>query len=99
MTESSSNRASTPVSRILKANRKAVYDAFLNPNSVASWPCPKQYERLSPCLRRARGWHILNVAHLPGPEAFVGRKNFRRHGHSPRGGCKESLQKLAALAE
>ena len=39
MTESSSNRASTRVSSILKANRKAVYDAVLDPNSVA-WLAP-----------------------------------------------------------
>jgi uncharacterized protein YndB with AHSA1/START domain len=40
MTESSRNRVSTRVSRILKANRKAVYDAFLDANSVTSWLAP-----------------------------------------------------------
>jgi Activator of Hsp90 ATPase homolog 1-like protein len=40
MTESSSKKASTRVSRILKADRKAVYQAFLDPDSVASWLAP-----------------------------------------------------------
>jgi uncharacterized protein YndB with AHSA1/START domain len=40
MTESSSKKASTRVSRILKAQRKAVYHAFLDPDSVATWLAP-----------------------------------------------------------
>lgn len=40
MTESSVKRASTRVSRIVKAERKAVYHAFLDPDSVASWLSP-----------------------------------------------------------
>jgi uncharacterized protein YndB with AHSA1/START domain len=40
MTEASGKRASTRVSRIVRANRKAVYHAFLDPDSVASWLSP-----------------------------------------------------------
>jgi uncharacterized protein YndB with AHSA1/START domain len=40
MTESSSKKASTRVSRVLKADRKAVYRAFLDPDSLASWLAP-----------------------------------------------------------
>jgi uncharacterized protein YndB with AHSA1/START domain len=40
MTESSSKKASTRVSRVLKADRKAVYHAFLDPDSLASWLAP-----------------------------------------------------------
>jgi uncharacterized protein YndB with AHSA1/START domain len=40
MTESSSKKASTRVSRILKAQRKAVYHAFLDRDSGASWLPP-----------------------------------------------------------
>ena len=40
MTGSSPKRASTRVSRIIKAERKAVYHAFLDPDSVASWLSP-----------------------------------------------------------
>src|SRR6266567_981367 len=40
MNESSAKRASTRVSRIIKAERKAVYHAFLDPDSVASWLAP-----------------------------------------------------------
>jgi uncharacterized protein YndB with AHSA1/START domain len=40
MTESSAKRASTRVSRIIRAERKAVYHAFLDPHSVASWLAP-----------------------------------------------------------
>jgi uncharacterized protein YndB with AHSA1/START domain len=40
MTEPSATRASTRVPRIIKAGRKAVYQAFLDPDSVASWLAP-----------------------------------------------------------
>ncbi|MGB9071391.1 MAG: SRPBCC family protein [Terriglobales bacterium] len=40
MTESSAKRASTRVSRIVKAERKAVYRAFLDPASLALWLPP-----------------------------------------------------------
>jgi uncharacterized protein YndB with AHSA1/START domain len=40
MNESSAKRASTRVSRIIKAEGKAVYHAFLDPDSVASWLAP-----------------------------------------------------------
>jgi uncharacterized protein YndB with AHSA1/START domain len=41
MTEPSSRRASTRVSRIIKAPRKAVYQAFLDRDAVASWLPPE----------------------------------------------------------
>src|SRR5258706_13175818 len=37
MTEPSTKSASTRVSKIIKASRKAVYRAFLDPDSVAAW--------------------------------------------------------------
>jgi uncharacterized protein YndB with AHSA1/START domain len=37
MTEPFSNRATTRVAKIVKATRKAVYQAFLDPDSVAAW--------------------------------------------------------------
>jgi uncharacterized protein YndB with AHSA1/START domain len=40
MTEPCAKRASTRVSRIIKAGRKAVYQAFLDPDTVASWLAP-----------------------------------------------------------
>src|ERR1700732_4720840 len=40
MTEASGKRASTRGSRSVRANRKAVYHAFLDPDSVASWLSP-----------------------------------------------------------
>jgi uncharacterized protein YndB with AHSA1/START domain len=40
MTEPCAKRAGTRVSRIIKAGRKAVYQAFLDPDSVASWLAP-----------------------------------------------------------
>jgi uncharacterized protein YndB with AHSA1/START domain len=41
MTEPSKNRASTRVSRIIKTPRKAVYQAFLDRDAVASWLPPE----------------------------------------------------------
>lgn len=41
MTEPSTEGASTRVSRIIKAPRKAVYQAFLDPDAVASWLPPE----------------------------------------------------------
>lgn len=41
MTEPSAKRASTQVSKIIKAPRKAVYQAFLDPDAVASWRRPE----------------------------------------------------------
>jgi uncharacterized protein YndB with AHSA1/START domain len=41
MTEPCAKRASTRVSRIIKAGRKAVYQAFLDPDSVATWLAPE----------------------------------------------------------
>jgi len=40
MNESSAESASTRVSRIINAERKAVYHAFLDPDSVVSWLAP-----------------------------------------------------------
>jgi uncharacterized protein YndB with AHSA1/START domain len=40
MTGSSANRASTQVSRIIKAPRKAVYEACLDHDALASWRAP-----------------------------------------------------------
>jgi uncharacterized protein YndB with AHSA1/START domain len=40
MTDSSANRATTQVSRIIKAPRKAVYQACLDPEALASWRAP-----------------------------------------------------------
>jgi uncharacterized protein YndB with AHSA1/START domain len=40
MAESSTGRASTRVSRIIEAPRKAVYEACLDPNALASWRVP-----------------------------------------------------------
>src|SRR6059058_1110196 len=40
MTEPSAGRTSTQVSRIIKAPRKTVYRACLDPDSVASWRAP-----------------------------------------------------------
>jgi uncharacterized protein YndB with AHSA1/START domain len=40
MIESSADGASTRVSRIIKAGRKTVYDAFLDPKSLAQWLPP-----------------------------------------------------------
>ncbi|MGH6835897.1 MAG: SRPBCC family protein [Methylocella sp.] len=40
MTEPSAKQASTQVSKIIKAPRKAVYQAFLDPDAVASWRAP-----------------------------------------------------------
>jgi uncharacterized protein YndB with AHSA1/START domain len=40
MTNSSSKGASTRVSRVLRAGRKTVYEAFLDPASVAAWLPP-----------------------------------------------------------
>jgi hypothetical protein len=37
MSESSGKKASTRVSRILNDQRKAVYQGFLDPDSVATW--------------------------------------------------------------
>ena len=39
-TESPGNRASTPVSAIIKASRKAVYTACLDPDALAAWRVP-----------------------------------------------------------
>jgi len=41
MTEPSTKRASTRVSRIIRAPRKAVYQAFLDRDAVASWLPPE----------------------------------------------------------
>ena len=40
MTEPSVKRASTRVSKIIKAPRKAVYQACLDPDAVAAWRAP-----------------------------------------------------------
>jgi uncharacterized protein YndB with AHSA1/START domain len=40
MTEFSAKRASTRVRRIVKAERRAVYRAFLDPDAVAAWLSP-----------------------------------------------------------
>ena len=40
MPEPSAKRASTQVSRIIKAPRKAVYQACLDPHALASWRAP-----------------------------------------------------------
>src|ERR1700730_12779023 len=40
MTEPAVGRASTRVSRIIKAPRKAVYQACLDPDAVATWRAP-----------------------------------------------------------
>ena len=40
MTESPGNRASTQVSAIIKASRKAVYQACLDPDALAAWRVP-----------------------------------------------------------
>ena len=40
MTESPRNRASTQVSAIIKASRKAVYQACLDPDALAAWRVP-----------------------------------------------------------
>jgi uncharacterized protein YndB with AHSA1/START domain len=41
MAESSAERASTRVSRIIRAPRKAVYEACLDPDALASWRVPE----------------------------------------------------------
>jgi uncharacterized protein YndB with AHSA1/START domain len=41
MTEQSAERASTQVSKMIKAPRKAVYQACLDPDAVASWRAPE----------------------------------------------------------
>lgn len=41
MTEPSAKRASTQVSKIIKAPRKAVYQACLDPDAVAAWRAPE----------------------------------------------------------
>ena len=40
MTKPSDKRASTRVSRIIKAPRKAIYQACLDPDALASWRVP-----------------------------------------------------------
>jgi uncharacterized protein YndB with AHSA1/START domain len=40
MTEASTNSSSTRVSRIIKAPRSKVYQAFLDPQAVAAWLAP-----------------------------------------------------------
>jgi hypothetical protein len=40
MTDSFSNRATTRVAKIVKATRKAVCQALLDPDSVAAWLPP-----------------------------------------------------------
>src|ERR1700730_1887042 len=40
MTKPSAKRASTQVSKMIKAPRKAVYQACLDPDAVASWRAP-----------------------------------------------------------
>jgi uncharacterized protein YndB with AHSA1/START domain len=40
MTETSGKRASTQVSAIIKASRKAVYQACLDPDALAAWRVP-----------------------------------------------------------
>src|SRR5438477_5346354 len=40
MTEPSTSAGSTRVSRIIKAPRKTIYQAFLDPEAVASWLAP-----------------------------------------------------------
>ena len=40
MTQASTSGRSTRVSRIIKAPRKKIYEAFLNPQAVASWFAP-----------------------------------------------------------
>lgn len=41
MTEPSAKRATTQVSKIIKAPRKAVYQACLDPDAVAAWRSPE----------------------------------------------------------
>jgi len=41
MTETSGGRASTKVSRIIRATRQALYGAFLDPEVLASWRAPE----------------------------------------------------------
>src|ERR1700745_6255 len=96
MTEPCAKRASTRVSRIIKAGRKAVYQAFLDPDSVASWLAPDNMTGHVHTLRRARGWQIPNVADLPGTWAFAGQDVWG-HGHFP-GSRTRRLSKSLGLS-
>jgi len=72
MTESSSKKASTRVSRILKADRKAAYQAFLDPDSVASWLAPNNMKgQLQAFDAREGGTLRMSLTYLD-PEHSLG---------------------------
>jgi uncharacterized protein YndB with AHSA1/START domain len=74
MTESSSKKASTRVSRILKAERKAVYQAFLDPDSVASWLAPNNMKgQVHAFDAREGGTFRMSLTYLD-PEHSLGGK-------------------------
>jgi uncharacterized protein YndB with AHSA1/START domain len=73
MTEPATKGASTRVSRIIKAPRKAAYQAFLDPDAVASWLAPETMTGHVHTFRTARGRQVPTVAYVPRSQAFTWR--------------------------
>src|SRR3982074_1416409 len=84
----SMTRASTNVSRIIKAPRRAVSKAFLDPDALAKWRAAGHRAGWRARLRGARRRHLPDVAHLPGPATVAGRQDLRRHRHLPGPVCR-----------
>jgi uncharacterized protein YndB with AHSA1/START domain len=66
-------RASTRVSRVVKAPREAVYDAFLDPESVAAWLAPNNM------TGHVHVWDAREGG------TFRMSLTYRDRGHSPHG--------------
>jgi uncharacterized protein YndB with AHSA1/START domain len=74
MTESSSKKASTRDSRVLKGDRKAVYHAFLDPGSLASWLAPNNMKgQVHAFDAREGGTFRVSLTYLD-PEHSLGGK-------------------------
>jgi len=67
-------RASTKVSRIIRAPRKVIYEAFLNPETLASWRAPKNMEaRVDEFDAREGGAYRMSLTYTE-PEGSPGGK-------------------------
>jgi uncharacterized protein YndB with AHSA1/START domain len=74
MIERYAGRASTRVSRIIKAGRKAVYDAFLNPDSLAQWLPPNNMTGHVHAFEAREGGAFRMSLTYPEPEHSLGGK-------------------------
>jgi hypothetical protein len=89
MTEANS-AASTRTSRVIKAPREALYQAFTDPAALAVWLAPGEMTMVVTCEDRDGGTEATIVfEHIP--------SGIRPEDHEA--GCRSSLEKLAPYLE